>query len=70
MDPPMTASARLGLVRLARRTPPPSLGLLTGLMGQRLVDVGPKAAPKEGMGRKLGAAGSRGDGVHSSVPRR
>jgi hypothetical protein len=50
MNPPMTASARLGLVRLARRTPPPSLELLTGLMAQRLVDAQPRAARRRAPG--------------------
>lgn len=41
LNPPLAISARLGLVTLARRTPPPALARLRMLMGQRLVEPGP-----------------------------
>jgi DNA-binding transcriptional LysR family regulator len=47
LDPPLQATARFGLVTLARRTPAPGLALLRQLMAERLVDA-------------AGAAGSAG----------
>lgn len=44
LNPPLAISARLGLVTLARRTPPPALARLRVLMGQRLVEPGPAEA--------------------------
>ncbi|MFM7706321.1 MAG: LysR family transcriptional regulator, partial [Rubrivivax sp.] len=38
MDPPMSLSARLGLVTLARRTAPQTLRVVRGLIDRLLVD--------------------------------
>lgn len=46
MDPPMTASARLGLVTLARRTQPVALEVVRRLMEERLAE-GPSAQTRE-----------------------
>ena len=41
LDPPMTVSARLGLVTLARRTAPASLEVLRELAARLMVDPRP-----------------------------
>jgi DNA-binding transcriptional LysR family regulator len=42
LDPPMTVSARLGLVTLARRTPPASLEVLRELAARLMVEPAPR----------------------------
>lgn len=46
MQPPLDGTARFGLVTLARRTPPPTLGLLRALMAARMREAG--ALPAQG----------------------
>jgi DNA-binding transcriptional LysR family regulator len=45
LDPPLAATARLGLVKLARRTEPQALATLRALMDARLRDAAPKRRP-------------------------
>lgn len=45
LAPPLAATARFGLVTLARRTAPPGLDLVRQLMSERLTDAAPRAAP-------------------------
>jgi hypothetical protein len=52
MDPPMTASARLGLVTLARRTQPAALDVVRRLMEERLAEVPPASGRRSGERRR------------------
>ena len=45
MDPPMTVSARLGLVTLARRTAPPTLSVVRALIERLLRDPPVSGSP-------------------------
>jgi len=47
VDPPLSASARLGLVTLARRTQPAALDALRTLMQAKLTDPAPNAPPPD-----------------------
>jgi DNA-binding transcriptional LysR family regulator len=51
MDPPLAVAARLGLVTLARRTPPAALDVLRELMAQHLVDRPRGTAPADAAAR-------------------
>jgi len=51
MDPPMAIAARLGLVTLARRSEPATLGLVRDLMARLLRDPAPPAARRPRAGR-------------------
>jgi hypothetical protein len=46
LDPPLAATARLGLVRLARRTPPHALEALRRLIDERLVERAPRSSSR------------------------